>query len=224
MKGLLIKDIELTFINKQMLVILFIIGGILLLFGNEENRIMAIAYVSVMCGVMSITSLSYDEYDHSNAFLLTMPISRKIYTVEKYIFMYGALLVGWIVSVGAGLAVSLYAQNEIVWGEWWGSCLGVFFMLSIVLAIMFPILLKFGADRSRMVMMGFFVVIILAVSFGKKAMELLNIDIAKIINISNKFIMEVNILVLLITAIVILGIAIAISMAASMRIMKKKQF
>lgn len=40
----------------------------------------------MICSMFSLSTISYDEFDNGNAFLFSLPITRKGYVIEKYIF------------------------------------------------------------------------------------------------------------------------------------------
>ncbi len=224
MKGLLIKDMELTLVNKRMMWILLFVGLFLLISGKEENFIFAISYLTLMCGMMAVTTLSYDEFDHSNAFLMTMPATRRLYAVEKYVFLFLSMLAGWIVSAGLGTILKIMAGNEVVWAEWWMVCVGILLPLIMILLIMLPIQMKFGSDHGRMVLMGFGVAVIIVVFMGNKIMKGLNIDIETVVNNVNNWLMQTNIIGLALGGILLVVLTTAVSMYFGIRIMEKKQF
>lgn len=45
-----------------------------------------------------MSTISYDEFDNGNAFLFSMPITRKSYTVEKYAFGLIFGMVFWLLA------------------------------------------------------------------------------------------------------------------------------
>lgn len=92
MKGLLLKDIGLLKNMKVMIAIYFILGAIFS-FTNTQF-ILGTCYVATFSGMLGIGTLSYDEYDNGNAYLLTLPITRKEYVLEKYILTFSCILGG----------------------------------------------------------------------------------------------------------------------------------
>ncbi len=45
-----------------------------------------IGFLGFVGALFSLSSISYDEFDNGNAFLFSLPITRKDYVLEKYIF------------------------------------------------------------------------------------------------------------------------------------------
>lgn len=84
MKGLLIKDIKLMLKQKNFFLMLIVIA--VLMAYAVENASYIIGYLSVVGSLFTLSSISYDEFDNGNAFLFSLPITRKAYVVEKYGF------------------------------------------------------------------------------------------------------------------------------------------
>lgn len=85
MKGLLIKDFQLSLLNIRMLVIICVVS-IFITSSSTGSASFVISYVTIIFFMFVLTSISYDEMDHSISFLFTLPISRKTYVREKYVF------------------------------------------------------------------------------------------------------------------------------------------
>lgn len=82
MKGLLIKDLKLIMTQK---LLIFIVGGVscyLLVTGKAE---FGMSYMAFILAILVINTINYDDHDNGMSFLLTFPISRKIYVIEKYL-------------------------------------------------------------------------------------------------------------------------------------------
>ena len=114
----------------------------------SKNTSYTIGFVSFIFSLFSVSTISYDELDNGNAFLFSLPIARKTYAVEKYCF-------GLIMGLGAWLAVSALGNGcGVVRGQGPVSELVItaFIVLPLVLfmmAVMIPVMLKFGAEKGR---------------------------------------------------------------------------
>lgn len=145
MKGLLIKDLKILFFQKNfLLTMLFIVGFKLFL---KPDPSFVIGYTTMMMLFASMSSLSYDEFDNGYLFLFTLPITRKLYVVEKYLMSLIATAFGWIFSAGL-LLMSSAVQEFVFPGE---IFLGVIFASIVLLSLILPIQLKFGAEKMRTV-------------------------------------------------------------------------
>lgn len=83
MKGLLIKDFKLLKTQQKFfLLVLFIAIAVEMFSGSSSSFL--IGYLSFMAILFTLSSISYDEFDNGNAFLFSLPITRKSYVIEKY--------------------------------------------------------------------------------------------------------------------------------------------
>jgi len=75
MKGLLIKDFRLL---KGQVYFLLIVTGCVIVFMINGSEAFGVAYVCSMVALLSLTTVSYDEYENGCAFLFTLPITKKL--------------------------------------------------------------------------------------------------------------------------------------------------
>ena len=100
MKGLLTKDFRILAGQKRYFTIIILIALIFLCSGQPAQII--VGYCTMFGMLFTVNTISYDEFDHGYLFLFTLPVTRKDYVLEKYVFM---LLCGggfWAVSAAAG--------------------------------------------------------------------------------------------------------------------------
>ncbi len=153
MRGLLEKDFRLTLTRKQTILIFFVMA---LVMSFSMDGSFTIGYLTMLSSIVAIGTLSYDEYDNGYAFLMTLPFDRKTYVLEKYLFSFlmtagawcvGAVLyfAGSFVSPGSGKAV-----GQLV-GEL-PMLLALIPVLYLSAAVMIPIRLKYGSEKSRTVL------------------------------------------------------------------------
>ena len=84
MKGLLIKDYKLMLGQKSFLGMAALMAVLYLII--YKDPIVAVIFITVMCTMFTVSTLSYDEYENGMAYLFTLPISRNTYVLEKYAF------------------------------------------------------------------------------------------------------------------------------------------
>ena len=84
MKGLLIKDYKLMLGQKSFLGMAALMAVLYLII--YKDPIVAVVFITVMCTMFTVSTLSYDEYENGMAYLFTLPISRNTYVLEKYAF------------------------------------------------------------------------------------------------------------------------------------------
>lgn len=179
MKGLLIKDFKLMKIQKNFFITLITIAIGLACFYEETTFI--IGYLTIICSLFTISTISYDEYDNGNAFLFTLPITRKGYVIEKYCFGIIMGLLSLLTSTILCLITEFFkkgiSSEEIL-------LIPPFILASlfIIIAIAIPYQIKFGAEKGRIAIMLTMGVIIVIGIVVIKITELLNFDLASILN------------------------------------------
>lgn len=217
MKGLLIKDFKLMKGQKNFLFAIIAIAVFLSAF--FDNALFVISYLSFVLSLFSLSSISYDEFDNGNAFLFTLPFSRKEYAVEKYLFAFmaggSALIFSTVLVVTFGIIRSNHYFTEIAF-----TFLIMIPILFIVQSIMIPVQLKFGAEKGRtaiIVILGIFFTVVIA---GVKIFQFIGIDISGELDKLS----FVNIGILISAFIAISIIILISSIKISVSIMNNKEF
>lgn len=146
MLGLLVKDLRLLSNQKQFFAVIVLISIFLVMSGQQVS--FAVMYCTMIAIYFTISTISYDEYNNGYAFLFTMPITRKQYAVEKYLFALVTGGVTWFVTTVAGFFYERM-RDDLVASEWFMESASVFFILLVVMCFMIPIQLKFGAEKGR---------------------------------------------------------------------------
>lgn len=180
MKGLLIKDFQLSLLNIRMLVIICVVS-IFITSSSTGSAAFVISYVTIIFFMFVLTSISYDETDHSISFLFTLPISRKTYVREKYIFSLICGMIGLVFSTAVCIIVGAVKNVNLIEPGMIPAALGIYLTLLFIVALMLPIQLKFGGDNGRIALFIVFGVIVAAIFIGSKILEHFNIHEADII-------------------------------------------
>ncbi len=180
MKGLLIKDFQLSLLNIRMLVIICVVS-IFITSSSTGSASFVISYVTIIFFMFVLTSISYDEMDHSISFLFTLPISRKTYVREKYIFSLICGMIGLVFSTAVCMVVGAVKNVNLIEPDMIPAALGIYLTLLFIVALMLPIQLKFGGDNGRIALFIVFGVIVAAIFIGSKILERFNIHEADII-------------------------------------------
>lgn len=180
MKGLLIKDFQLSLLNIRMLVVICVVS-IFITSSSTGSASFVISYVTIIFFMFVLTSISYDETDHSISFLFTLPISRKTYVREKYVFSLICGLIGLVFSTAVCIIVGAVKNVNLIEPDMIPAALGIYLTLLFIVALMLPIQLKFGGDNGRIALFIVFGVIVAAIFIGSKILEHFNIHEADII-------------------------------------------
>ena len=152
MKGLLIKDLKLMTRQKTML---FIIAAIIVLFpALEMDAAFIVTYTMVILVFMTVSTVTYDDFDNGMAFLFILPVDRKTYVREKYVLGLSAAIVGWLSAVLINAAYIMILGNGGTVKDMLISAAMVCPVALIMWGILLPMQLKFGAEKARIVIFG----------------------------------------------------------------------
>ena len=149
MKGLMIKDFCLLGNQKKILPVYLLL---MVWFTVMHSDGFAFPFLTMMASILTVGTISYDEIDHSQGYLFTLPVERKTYVQGKFIL-------GWIV-VACSLVRALVSPGASL------EDLGTTALLSAVvgaamLAVMIPIRIRFTGDQGRIVLFAAFGVVAL---------------------------------------------------------------
>ena len=152
MKGLLIKDFKLLTRQKSML---FIVLAIILFFPMlEMDAGFIVSYTMIIMLFMTVSTVSYDDYDNGMAFLFTLPVDRKTYAREKYALGLMVAVASWLFAVLINVIymVLLTKESASVISETVLAALMIFPIALIMWEVILPLQLKFGAEKARVVL------------------------------------------------------------------------
>ena len=175
MRVLLAKDIRLFRSMKNVVLIYVAMIAASIIFGQKQMGVMLINICVVMFTYLSMSTMSYDDFDNGMEFILTLPTSKKIYAIEKYVLAVITLVVMSI--VGAGLLVALGLEFNAAILD-----IAPMAVIAIVLvSINLPLTLKFGSEKTKMLTMILFMGLgSLVGTLGTSNLnEILNSDLVK---------------------------------------------
>lgn len=164
MKGLLLKDLSILKTQGRSAVLIMAIALFMLIAGN--NTAFAVVYANILFVTFGITTISYDNYDNGYAFLFTLPVSRKLYVMEKYVFSMLSIATGTVLSLILMIVVSFIKVDYILTTSEIAFVIGYGVSAIVISSIMLPVNLKFGPEKGRIAM----VVLIAIVMSGIFAM------------------------------------------------------
>lgn len=148
-KGLIIKDFQLMKSQMKFFFLLMIVFGVLM--ASSLNMVYFVGYIAILCSYLVVGTFGYDAFENGYAYLFTLPISRKDYVVEKFVF--GALLttLPFLVVSAISWVILVVQGSGMRFGEY---CLSVVISLPLaflMLALEIPLQIKFGQEKSRIV-------------------------------------------------------------------------
>lgn len=217
MKGLLIKDFKLMKMQKRFFILILLVGVVITF--SSYDVAFTTGFMAFVSSLFSISSISYDEFDNGNAFLFSLPISRRTYAVEKYIF--GAILgcCAWMLAVIITTLVG-FLKGIHPDADTWLSAFLILSMMFVILALMLPFQLKFGGERGRIVLIGCLALLVVVVGLAVNGLELIGIDLLAILDAMPAVHAGLTSACVLIIALLLLGFSCLISIG----IVQKKEF
>ena len=150
MKGMLIKDFRLLKNQGKSVLLMLLVVAIFMNFTTDVGPAFIVGYITIIFSLFTATTISYDEFDNCYLFIMTLPVTRKKYVNEKYVFALLSIVCTWVLGTVLG-TILLLAQPaaEMNAADWLGSCIGYIFAAWICVSIMLPIRLKFDSEKSR---------------------------------------------------------------------------
>lgn len=217
MRGFLQKDIELLVQNRSLPGIILVMVVFMVCVKNES---FIISYLGMMGGFMVMSTISYDEADHGMGFLMTLPSTRRIYAIEKYVMGYGVSFILLIIGAAVSAAVNLIHGVPVEKGEMMLNCEAGLLIVAVMMLVLVPVQLKFGADNGRIVMVAVFMCVFAAIYLAAQAAENMGVNVDQLLMDIQSFGIPAVLAVLL----VLVGAASCISCLISIRIMERKEF
>ena len=167
MRGLIEKDLRLTLVRKQTLLI-FLVMALFMSVSMDGSFI--IGYLTMLSTIIAIGTISYDEYDNGFPFLMTLPFARKTYVIEKYIFSFLIAAAAWCVGTILFFIVNVIRHNTMNPAEELPVLIAILPALYLAAAFMIPLQLKYGAEKSRIILFILFGLIAVAITGSKTFM------------------------------------------------------
>lgn len=147
MKGLILKDLYMMikyFRNYLLILLVFLAVS----FVQEENLFFAF-YPFLLCGMIPVNLLAYDERSHWDIYCGTLPVTRDMVVSAKYLI--GLAVQGVVFLVSAiGQAVRIVMKGSFDW-ESYLVLMSLMAMLSLFSSsITLPFMFKLGVEKGRM--------------------------------------------------------------------------
>lgn len=144
MFGLIKKDLFTIKGNIKSILIIFFVFLVLSVYGENDFSFMPI-FLSI---IMMMSSFSYDEFNKADAYISTLPKGRKNAVKAKYLatllLLGSASLVTFILSLLMEIRNNSFALVNI-----WETTIGCLFAAIFIQAIIYPLIYKFGIEKSR---------------------------------------------------------------------------
>lgn len=220
MKGLLRKDLAYLFQNKIVFAFLLVFGIVYSIF--YKNIYFILGYYSVFAGILTLSTLNYDDFNHGLAFILTLPTTRKQYIKEKYCL--GFLLSLILCLIASILAIVSQYQTMQSFSflniEWLTGCLSTLLFSLFLMSLLLPAQVKLSGERSQYAMFIVFGGLTIIILVFYYILKLLHIDIEPIF----ASLLTMNPYLLFGGLCLVVLISLLISLKISTYFMEKKEF
>ena len=147
MKGLILKDLYMSvkYFRNYLLILLVFVG---VSFVQEDSLFFAF-YPFLLCGMIPVNLLAYDERAHWDIYCGTLPVTRDMVVSAKYLIGLGVQGVVFLITA-IGQAVRLGIQGAFDWE----SYLVLMSLMAIISlfssSITLPFMFKLGVEKGRM--------------------------------------------------------------------------
>lgn len=149
MKALFIQDIRYMLTQKSFLALIALVG-IVLAMSQNDNYIFVIGYLGFMGMITGMMSITMDDQNHGLTFLFSLPIDRRVYVREKYLFIVFMGLSFDICATALCLLFRVFADYKAPIAEILATGVGTLIVMLLFVCFMLPLQLKFGAERARL--------------------------------------------------------------------------
>ena len=219
MKGLLVKDILLTTKVQGKTFAALVLFALMVTFATD-NPFFVVSYLTFICSIYTVNIMMYDEMNNGYAFLFTLPVNTRTYVISKYIFAGGMTVLSAVLSYLLGVGVCIIRGKENLFSEGKMVLWVVVLLVIFYLALLIPVQLKFGMEKSRVAIFGVTAATVAIVLVISKLVAKNRLLTEKILN--TVYGMKAYQMALSVT--VLCAIILYISYLISLKIMKEKEF
>lgn len=217
MKGLILKD--LLILKNQMRNILIIIFGFILLSLWMENYFYIAFIIPFYIVMFVISTFSYDELNNSNTYIVALPYDRKTIVKSRYLLSLISIITAFLIGLILSLIIPMFNSNMDFMSTFASTAASIIGVI-LVIALLMPFFYKFGVQKGRIVLFIAIMGISLLIGIVISLFENSNLKIAEFF--SN--LQQMNYIMLIAIAIIIMLLILYISYVFSCKIYKNKEF
>jgi hypothetical protein len=155
---------------------------------------------------------------------MTMPVNGKIYAAEKYLLSFLGIAVSWLVALVLQIVSLVIRKEEFDALHLIGTDLFYIAMFLLVVSLMVPIELKYGAEKGRLMIFAIFAVVAVVIMAGMKAVNFVKDKLGIDVTALAEKVKNTPLPLLMVICFGITAALLAISMAVSTGIMNKKEY
>lgn len=124
------------------------------------------SYLTFMGTGLVFNSFSYDMYHNEMAYLFALPISKKEYCIEKYIYAFTVTFISWLIAFLITSATHINLETVIVQ-------LAMLFSGFIYISITIPVVIRYGREKATIIVLMLVLLLFLAVASGATSVGML---------------------------------------------------
>ena len=174
MKALMIKDFALI---KKIIILMFAMSVLMLILKFNSVSFM-ISYMTMLSACMVISTIAYDDAGNGMSFLLTLPVTRRIYVIEKYLFSILCIVLFCVSAIVLSLISDLVYSNAMLWGEYINNAAAAAAIAIIFIAIEMPMQFKFGSEKFRIILISIIVLCAAVIFAVSRLMKYIGVDLS----------------------------------------------
>lgn len=158
MKAVLIKDFLNIKAQSKAILLVLAIWFVISVFNGSGSFFAALSVVYAI--LLPLTSITADDKCGFERYALTMPVTRTVMALSKYVFALSCALCMAVIGFAACIIIDSSSVNEAL-----ATCAACFCVAVVLVSLLLPLVYKFGPEKARLVMMAVFVVGFLVFGF-----------------------------------------------------------
>ena len=148
MKGLLLKDFYMTVKYCRTYLLIGIVFIAVSFAGAESQNMFFVFYPCLLCGMIPVNLLAYDERSRWLEYSGTLPYTKAQLVSAKYLV--GVIVQGvMLLAVGIAQAVRMNLAGSFRLGEYGMIMAAIFAMATITSSISLPFMFRWGVEKGR---------------------------------------------------------------------------
>ena len=148
MKGLLLKDFYMAAKYCRTYLLIGIVFIAVSFAGAESQNMFFVFYPCLLCGMIPVNLLAYDERSRWLEYSGTLPYTKAQIVSGKYlvgIIVQGAMLI----AVGIAQGVRMHLAGTFGWGEFALFIGSIYVMAAVTSSISLPFMFRWGVEKGR---------------------------------------------------------------------------
>jgi ABC-2 type transport system permease protein len=155
MKGLIIKD--LINLKKYSRTVLLVIAVYIIFAFMMDSMEVFSGMIILVFAITTVSSFSYDSQSGWDTYALTLPLPKKDIVLSKYVLALVLAVTGTLLSILLNWLFGLF-KHESNFTQTLITSYAIFAVAVIFLSIMLPLIYRFGAERSRVIIIAVFAI------------------------------------------------------------------